>query len=71
MVDKFEFHPWEDYEDFKPIEIAITSPPCPHCKWWNPRINFTTVGEYTGVTLCTNEDMFHDFSCFENKEESE
>ncbi len=66
---------WIDmYGKFKkPIEILnIKEPPCKVCRYFKPHRNYTTNGEYDGLTLCISEIMYKDFSCYlEKKKDNE
>lgn len=70
MPDKFVFRPWHDYamQADEVTKIPIEEPPCKHCKKWNPRITTDQLGKYAGVSLCGAKEMYHDFSCFKEKE---
>lgn len=64
-----KYQPWVDFE--KECEVLnIPTPPCPNCMHYKPqRIYTNTINGcmYEGVTLCHNDQMEHDFSCFTNK----
>jgi hypothetical protein len=48
---------------------GIKEPPCKGCKYFTPRIRTNTRGEYDGVSICSAEDMYHDFSCYKPKDD--
>jgi hypothetical protein len=67
-------HPWENMwkEMAGDSEILdIPEPPCKDCKNWKPQREFRFIPgkgqEYDGLRLCVAGDMYHDFSCFEEK----
>ena len=66
-----EWEPWEKDGLVKDLQIKdCIGPPCVHCRFWIPERNVrkTTEGQkYDGVTLCHAGDMYHDFSCFRDK----
>ena len=67
--DSMKWQPWEDYKNVKPVELDIKEPPCKHCRHFKPSIITNRHGEFDGVVICCNDDMYHDFSCYEPKKE--
>lgn len=62
------FKPWDDFKECCPIIIDVKEPPCKRCKYWSPRIKTDSIGDYGGVRLCINTNMYPDFSCFEERD---
>ena len=52
--------------------LDIEEPPCRYCKHWTPQRKYRTVPGvgviYDGLMLCSAEDMYHDFSCYQSKQ---
>ncbi len=48
------------------LTIDVSEPPCKQCKHWNPRYLVRDDGTIAGVRFCHAEEMFDDFSCYED-----
>ena len=74
---------WEPWEEFKEVkdnertELPILAPPCPSCRWWQPRqVAYFEAKSRSmvldSVCLCwiqtSGGSMRSDFSCYESME---
>ena len=60
---------YRDLPSIPPLDVS--EPPCPQCKYWRPQPKVAMVKGaqvVQGVILCHAEDMYRDFSCFEQRE---
>ena len=46
------------------VRFEHEGPPCKKCVHWTPILQFREHG-FDGANLCSAEEMFSDFSCFE------
>jgi len=73
-MSEIKFEPWNEHSvSIELPKLDIKEPPCAKCKHWNPlsivmQSRKTGQLEYDGVRLCWVEEMYSDFSCFEEEE---
>jgi len=58
-----------------PWDIQTSGPPCVKCFYWRPQFKYITVSKQEpiryipdGIVCCQRQEMFHDFSCFKEKD---
>jgi len=51
-----------------PLKVDVSEPPCKHCRNWRPHAKLNSEGDVCGLRCCVAKDMYHDFSCFTEKE---
>ena len=77
-MSEFIWKPWDEFKEQEDqranvAKLPIDEPPCKHCRFWFPVLEFDLHYGYphtTGVKCCHSEDMFDDFSCYRARRET-
>ena len=67
-----KFEPWKDYIDEPLKRLPIDEPPCKHCQYWYPYMEYVTTEStirFTGIICCRADERHNDFSCYREKKD--